>query len=226
MGYPQGTPGDTLAGSFCLPHSGVSVAYKRSQIEDAISQSNVVRGPARSKLLVRMKRLLDLDRKTPLKRGNKRKQQYAFFSEDKPGAGNEIWFQEYEVFAIELALTLAAQGVPQIDVVQILRTLRPDLEKKHRELLEKPLIYYADIKKAVREGEPVVSEHPAFLSVTQASNRSNFVTKNGLTAGVVHDYMKIWDHGQAATTVEFSLFPHAIRSQLAKTEPRKKGRPS
>jgi hypothetical protein len=201
------------------------VTYKRNQVDDALCRSNDVQGPKKSRLLARVKRLLDTDRTLPAKRGAYQKQRLAFLSE-KPGPGNEAAFQEYEIFALDLALLLAAQGVPQIDVVEILRTLRPALETEHREILEKPLSYYADISKAERSGEPVVSRHPAFLFVRQADKHANFVTKSGLTAELLHGGEKFWDRGKAATIVEFSLCAHVIRENLKVVEPRRKGRPA
>lgn len=205
--------------------------YKRSQVEDAICQTHAPRVAARAKLLVRIKRLLDLDRK--LEPGGKasRKKRYAFFSEEKPGSGQEISFEEYEAFALDLALSLAGQGIPQTDAIEIVRALRPRLEEEHRKILAKPLSYYADLDKAEREGEPIISNHPIFLSVIQTSaNSAPFITNSGFTAELVYGGAEWWKHfwktsGKAATTLEITLTAHALHSNLKTIEPRRKGRP-
>lgn len=201
--------------------------YKRSQIEDAICLLHSVRGTARAKLLSRLKRLLDIDRQLPFTR-KKGQAQYAFFSEDGPGTGQEASFQEYEAFALEVATHIAAQGIPQTDVVEIFRALRNQLQQLHRNILEKPLEFYADIKQAQRDREPIMSAHPVFLVVYQAPRSDLFLTKSGLTAEVLLDGTSLWEHfskakGRTATTTELSLFPHALRFRLNAVKPRKKG---
>lgn len=181
--------------------------------------------------MVRIKRLLDIDRKLPSKRGADRKQRQAFSSEAGPGPGHEMSFQEYEIFALDLALLLAEQGVPQTDVVEILRTLRPSLEAEHRKILAKPLTFFADFPEARRDGEPVISNHPIFLAVTPASGQNTpFVTKSGLTATLLRGGTAWWNHfwdsnGKAVTTLEITLLAQALHGRLMAIAPRRKGRP-
>ena len=113
--------------------------YKRSQLEDAICKANrAERGAVRTKLLARIKRLLDVDRTLAPKRGADSRQRFAFFSEERRGTGQEASFAEFEIFALDVALQLAMHGIPQIDIVEILRHLRPELEERHRKLLADP----------------------------------------------------------------------------------------
>ena len=205
------------------------MTYKRSQVEDALCRSNAVRGAARSKLLVRLKRLLDIDRGLAPKRGAS--QRCAFFSEEGPGKGQEASFQEYEVFALDVGLLMAAQSLPQIDVVEILRELRPSLEKEYQTIVTRPLAYYADLKKAERKRGPLISNHPIFITVTAAVDKSTAsVTRSGFTAEILHGGAGWWNHfwstkGKAATTLEITLLAHALRSILSNIKPRRKGRP-
>jgi len=173
QGYQRGTQG-ICAGTLRVPAFKVPAAYKRSQVEDAISRDNAG-GPARSKLLVRMKRLLDIAITRPA----------------------------------DLAANSAqcARTVPQIDVVQILRTLRPELEKEHQQKLEKPTALLMYVNKAVREGEPVFSIR---LPSSKLSLRNVALPLNC--------------YSQAVTIVEFSLLAHAIRNHLKVVEPRRRGR--
>ena len=208
------------------------MTYKRSQVEDAICRANLVGSPARTKLLTRIKRLFDIDRELLPKRGTDRKQRYAFFSEKGPGAGNETSFQEYEVFAVSVALLMAAQGVPQIDIIEILRSLRPNLEAEHKRILAKPLDQPPEILRAIREGRIDMSmRDPVFLCVTQAIDRPvSFVTKSGLTGNLVRSNEDLWNlfvsnNRRAITALELSLLPHTLHWQLTNIEPRRKGRP-
>lgn len=204
------------------------MTYKRSQVEDAICFG--LRGEARSKQMVRIKRLLDIDRKLEMRQRANQKTRFAFFSEEGPGTGQETSFQAYEVFALEVALGLAAQGIPQTDVVEIVRALRPHLEGEHRKILATPLEYYSDIRRAERHSEPVASKHPVFLSVSQAAGRrTTFKTRAGFTAELMHGGEAWWHHfwqtqGKAATTLEITLTAHSLHHQLSRVEPRKKGR--
>lgn len=207
------------------------MTYKRSQVEDAICRANLVGSPIRSKLLTRIKRMFDIDRKLTPKRSTDRKQRYAFFSEKGPGAGNETSFREYEVFALGVALLMAAQGVPQIDVIEILRSLRPRLEAEHRRILAKPLDASPETVRAIHEGRIDVSlKDPVFLCVTAAADRTvPFVTKSGLTGDLVRSINELWNRFEMArkaiTAIELSLLPHTLHWQLTNIEPRKKGRP-
>jgi hypothetical protein len=83
------------------------MAYKRNQIEEAIAhlldpKSKVVP----TELRTRIKRLFELERS--LGRGVRSKDpeqaKYAFFSEEAPGTGADIFFSEYESFALHSGL--------------------------------------------------------------------------------------------------------------------------
>ena len=209
------------------------MTYKRSQIEDAICRSTVSTGAARSKILVRIKRLLDIDRVLKRSRNPKGKQsgQYAFFSAEPPGRGQEVSFQEYEAFALNLALQFLDQGLPQHDVVEILRSMRPALELEHQSILAKPLAHFMDTKKAVREpSETIFSEDPVFVAIGKSSNPKSPRSSNGFTAEILHGGDGWWNHlwsarGRSVTTAEITLTAHVLNSQLVAAKPRKKGRP-
>lgn len=207
--------------------------YKRSQIEDSICRLNVSTGAVRSKLLVRIKRLLDIDRALERTRPPKGRpgRGYAFFSEDPPGIGQENLFQEYEGFALTLALQFLDQGVPHQDVVEILRHLRPALESEHKVILAQPFEYFAKFDESKRSNEPTQSEHPVFIAIGRLTNKpKTFQSSSGLTAEILHGLEDWWTHFWASkartmTTTEITLRAHAFHSQLLNTKPRKKGRP-
>jgi hypothetical protein len=74
-------------------------SFKRNQIEDAIARifvPNCEKPPP--ELRTRIKRLLDLDRSMGRKVRSKDAEEanFAFFSEEAPGTGADIWFSEYD----------------------------------------------------------------------------------------------------------------------------------
>ena len=201
---------------------------KRSQVEDAICRSHGARGTARRQLLVRAKRLLDIDRTM---RPNRVGGRYAFFSERKPGTGQEVLFSEYEAFALYAALILAAHGVPHADLVQIFRHLRAELEAQHRAILSRPLDPGLDLGQAVRTKKAVVIEDPLFIALTQADAKPvPFSTKSGLTAEILfgnEGWLNFLESnkGQSITTLELAMIAQLLHTTLRETEPRRKGRP-
>ncbi|MFO3796488.1 MAG: hypothetical protein ACK8QZ_04285 [Anaerolineales bacterium] len=200
--------------------------YKRSQLEDAICKANrAERGAVRTKLLARIKRLLDVDRTLASKRGANLRQRLAFFSEERRGTGQEASFAEYEIFALDVALRLAMHGIQQTDIVEILRQLRPQLEVRHRKLLANRFDFEMP--------QPVVriSDHRVFLSVSAADSSAPYKTDNGFTAALLEGGTEWWNHvfsqtGKAATIVEITFIPAELRELLHAIKPRKKGRPS
>lgn len=117
--------------------------FKRNQLEEAIlrsSERDLAIGqddltPGGEDLRVRMKRLLDSDRKREVSEGSLFDRNYAFFSAAAPGTGQEVWFSGYEVFALWVGLKLLASGYPQGRVVTVLRHRREALEREHARIL-------------------------------------------------------------------------------------------
>jgi hypothetical protein len=103
--------------------------YKRNQVEEAISGVLSPDTPApSSELKTRIKRLLETDRGRD---GSK----YAFFSGKPPGSGTEIWFSDYEAFAVFIGLSLMQHGWTQGFAVNVMREVRSDLEKQYARTL-------------------------------------------------------------------------------------------
>ena len=90
--------------------------YKRNQIEEAISKllEPVSLEPS-SDLRTRLKRLLETDRALgrSLRSTDPGRAHYAFYSADAAGSGVEVWFSEYETFALLNALRLMGHSWPQ-----------------------------------------------------------------------------------------------------------------
>ena len=94
---------------------------------------------------------------------------YAFFSGEARGSGVEVWFSEYEAFALVTALRLLEHGLPQKEAVSILRQARPRLEPKHAEIMQwDPKIIF-DKKKIWENWRPGMARlsttRPVFLTV-------------------------------------------------------------
>ena len=209
------------------------MAYKRSQIEDAICQTNVSIGKARAKTLVRIKRLLEMDRalKTNRRSKDQRISGYAFFSDAAPGKGAEILFQDYECFALDIALRLVDHGIAHGDVVEILRDLRPNLQIQHKRILALPAQNLIGYDVPTESGAPVlISNQPVFIAVGYRTQLTTGVrTSNGLTAEILQGAPAFWNHfwdtkGKASTTVEITLTACALQSNLIRTQPRLRGR--
>src|SRR5258705_6763779 len=112
--------------------------YKRNQIEEAISRLFGEKSAKPSSgLQTRIKRLLDLDRSLPLNTRSVRNElaNYAFYSSDSPGKGTEVFFSNYEAFALMLGLQMLNHNWPQKFVVDTLRRLRHELQKQHKKIL-------------------------------------------------------------------------------------------
>jgi hypothetical protein len=98
--------------------------YKRNQIEEAISGVLEPRSPEpTSELRTRLKRLLETDRalgRVP-RCADPERANFAFYSAEAPGSGVEVWFSEYEAFALLNGLRLMGHGWPQGFAVSVMR---------------------------------------------------------------------------------------------------------
>ena len=82
--------------------------YKRNQIEEALSRAfGEPSAKPSSELRTRVKRLLDTDRGLGrnTRSANPEVANYAFYSDDSPGRGVEVWFSNYEAFALMTAVS-------------------------------------------------------------------------------------------------------------------------
>lgn len=114
--------------------------YKRNQLEEAILRAEAL-DPATegAETRIRIKRLLDLDRKQVPDPHRSLSSTYAFYGSEAPGTGFEVLFSSYEVFALWVGLRLLAAGFPQGRVLFLMRYYRKALEKEHRRILRTDL---------------------------------------------------------------------------------------
>ncbi len=115
--------------------------FKRNQVEEAIFRS----GPADRderfdvEAKIRLKRLLDSDRKRPVTPKRLFDRTFAFYGEQPGGTGQDVLYSAYEAFALWLGLKLLESGYPQGRVVFLLRHYREALEREYNRIISKDL---------------------------------------------------------------------------------------
>lgn len=210
-------------------------AFKRNQIEEAIAHLSGEDGRKHGAALrTRIKRLLDTDRslsRNPRSR-NPEENQYAFYSEDSPGKGVEIWFSEYEAFAVQLGLRLLAHGWPQTFVVSVLRRERPALEVQHRRILTQnpaALFNEKELLKNARPGDLAFNNiDPVFLVIVSPTMSIHDDLRQ-LSTAVCHGLREVGLFQKQKNAISTSFFElvgpaHALHLALSQSQPRKRGR--
>ena len=209
--------------------------FKRNQIEDAILRTLDATDARASELKLRMKRLLVTDRR--LGRGKRSDVRpgrgYAFYSQQPPGSGVEVLFLGYEALALIVAISLLEHGMPQATVVRIMRELRPDLEAAHSDTLKKDpkaLFDAKAVRRLVRPGMLAVDNaEPVFLAIVKCPAPSADKIHASLAVcrghGGLTDFLKKYAvPGSAATMSELATLMHKLATNLARTQPIKRGR--
>jgi hypothetical protein len=212
------------------------IDYKRNQVEEAISQVLGERTNEPSQdLRTRLKRLLETDRAMGrnIRSSDPKIAQFAFYSENAPGKGVEVFFSPYEAFALMTALRLLQHGWPQSFPVSVLRAVRPELEREHARILKQNPEALFDEKAIRKMAVPgalyVDNADPVFLTVasgqrlpsTSGDDLPLFAVCRG--QDVVSRFIS-QKRAQSWTMHELVTPAHALATQLATTEPRKRGR--
>src|SRR5207244_13115903 len=113
---------------------------------------------------------------------------FAFFSEDAPGTGADVWFSDYEAFSLCTALRIIEHGWPRGFAVSVMRRVRPDLEKQHARVLKKDpdLIFDPNaIIQNAREGDiGVDNTDPVFLVLVSTEGRDSAMLPVNPACGV------------------------------------------
>jgi hypothetical protein len=208
------------------------IRYKRNQIEEAISgvEGLRVREPS-VELRNRIKRLLDTDRsagRSP-RAVDPERSNYAFYSGDSPGSGVEIWFSEYEAFAILTGLRLLGHGWPQSLVVSMMRRIRTDLEREHAHMLAlDPIVLFdeAEMLRKARPGDMVFDvTMPVLLTIVSkpGAEPHALAIRRGADEALKFIGTEIRGGG-AGTMFELAGIAHRLAQRLAETEPSRRGR--
>ena len=210
--------------------------YKRNQVEEAISK--VLEPPSpepTSDLRTRLKRLLDTDRALGRDRrsSNPKLAHYAFYSDEAPGSGTEVWFSDYDSFALLNGVRLLGHGWPQGFVVSVLRQVRPELERQHARILKQDPSSLFDLKEIHRNARPgAMAFHntdPVLLAIVSKPGVAPSEQGESIPCAVCRGEaaaMKFArEHGAGGWTMfELATAAHQLSKALADTEPRRRGR--
>lgn len=209
--------------------------FKRNQIEEAIARlSGEQSSKPSAALRTRIKRLLDTDRNLGRKARSKNPEenQYAFYSEDAAGKGVEVWFSEYEAFALHLGLRLLAHGWPQTFVVSVLRRERSALEAQHQRILRQSYDELFDEEKILQKAAPGAlafnNADPVFLLIVSPTMSTQDDLEQ-LSTAVCHGEQAAGEFRRQKNAISTSFFElatpaHALHDALSRSEPRKRGR--
>lgn len=210
--------------------------FKRNQIEQALSRIFEERttGPS-SQLRTRIKRLLVLDRELgPNSRARDLElANYAFYSDASPGKGVEVWFSDYEAFALLTALKLLDHGWPQSLPVSIMRLIRPQLEEQHRRILKQdPAALFDEnlIRKDARPGDLYVDNtDPVFLTIVSGKVQAERDSAGSPSCSVCRGMTEVaaflrQQVARSWTLLELAGPAHALSTHLQESLPRTRGR--
>lgn len=212
--------------------------FKRNQIEEAIGRVLERKAAEPSaELRTRIKRLLETDRalERTVDSNTKARSNYAFYSNDAPGSGVEVWFSGCEAFALLIALYLLTHGWPQAFAVSVLRGVRTELEHEHARILKqdrKTLFDEKAIRASAKEGDMAVNNiDPVFLVIVTKSGAARNEDDEPLACKIRRgpDAAMKWARQEsrglgAFTLLELVNLAHSLAAELARTEPKARGR--
>jgi hypothetical protein len=213
--------------------------FKRNQVEAALSRllERNLSEPS-SELRTRLKRLLETDRslgRNPRSQ-DPAKANYAFYGEEPPGSGVEVWFSGYECLALLNGLQFMQHGWSQTFTVSVLRRVRPNLEKEHARILKldkKSLFDEAEIRRGAQPGDAAFNNtDPVLLTIVsrhgQTIDQQELPVDCGVHRGVgaamswVREVTK--GVGGGSSMFEQTSIAHELAEQLERTKPQRRGR--
>jgi hypothetical protein len=210
--------------------------YKRNQVEDAISTVLARSWPELSstELASKVKRLLEADRvlgRTP-RVSDREKANYAFHSADPPGSGTEVWYSEYEAFALLIGMQLMGHGWPHNFAVSLLRRLRQDLEKAHVQIIRqdrRTLFDQKAIRNSANPGNMAFNNtDPVLLTIVMKSGMGRGEQDTPYACAVCRGSNQamqfIGQSRRGGAIFELVNMTHALSHALALTEPKHRGR--
>jgi hypothetical protein len=128
-----------------MPGSDIaSQTYKRNQVEWALWRTHLRMGhrgeEPTARFRTRIKRLLEIDRAEPYREGQEVPgPAFAFSDERTEGRGRDVQFTAFDAFCLTIGLDFLNLGLPQADVVFLIRNIREVLrETFHRDLAKGP----------------------------------------------------------------------------------------
>lgn len=209
--------------------------FKRNQVEEAISRmvDPTAEKPS-ADLLTRLKRLLDTDRRLGrnARSTDQEKATYAFFSRAAVGSGVEVWFQEYEAFALLLGLRFLEHHFTQRRSVLALRIARPLLEQEHGRILQldpKVLFDEEAIRRAAQPGQLAMTDSVfVVISSGMEAKKSVAEAKSVKPLNICHGEAEMMWAVKANPGIStiFGIVGtvHLLHHHLSTTEPSRRGR--
>ena len=204
--------------------------YKRNQLEQALARLLEESTKPSLELRTRVKRLLDTDRRPPYTKSSSdpKAAEYAFFSDDSPGKGFEVWLSDYEAFALLTGVRLLQHGWPQGSVVELLRRVRPHLERQHSQILKHDPADLFDKHRILQMATPgsiaVDNTDPVFLTIVSGDNVDADLSP-GICRGMKEVSEFVRKHSARAwTLLELASSAYEFRDYLAKAKPTNRGR--
>jgi hypothetical protein len=210
--------------------------FKRNQVEQAVSR---VLSPGEKRVSAdlrnRVKRLLDTDRTLGrnARATDPEMATYAFYSSDAAGSGVEVWFREYEAFALLTGLQFLEHGFPQRTSVLALRRMRPVLEREHARILKldpQTLFDEAAIRRAARPGQLVLNNLDPVFVVIYSGDEADRLGPRGkplapdLCRGEAETMRAIKADRGLNTLFEIVGSAHLLHWHLLNTKPSQRGR--
>ena len=190
-----------------------------------------------SELRTRLKRLLETDRALgrSLRSTEPESANYAFYSAEPPGSGVEVWFSDYEAFALLTGLNLMAHSWPQGFAVSVMRRVRPELEREHAHTLKQDPVKLFDqdeIRRNAKEGDFAFDvTDPLLLTIVSSPGAVRAHEIKPEACALFRDPSEVMKFFQKAskgvgglTFFELAASAHRVSQALAKTEPIPRGR--
>jgi hypothetical protein len=116
--------------------------YKRGQVEQALWETftHLRSGPAKPPkiFLIRIKRLLDVDREREGYEGEAPSTRFAFFDESQVGKGADVPYTPFNAFCLAIGLDMLDAGFKQSEIVFLLRHIRGELEDQFKRIMRRP----------------------------------------------------------------------------------------
>jgi hypothetical protein len=210
--------------------------YKRNQVESAIARIvEPQAGEPSAELRTHLKRLLDTDRATgkAVPSSEARRANFAFYSAQAPGSGVEVWFSDYESFALMMGLSLLRHGWPQGFAVSLMRRIRPELEPEHSRMLKldrTKLFDEREIRRRAKPGDMAFDvTNPVLLTIVSKSgighDQETVPVAWSLCKGVDEAMKFLRGAGRAPATIfELAGIAHKLSAALLLTKPSRRGR--
>ena len=208
--------------------------HKSNQVREAIFSTLGADGERAREITLRLRRLCAADRglgRRP-RSHDQAEHHYAFFSDAPPGTGADILFTDYEAFASLAALMLLEHGLPQETVIRLLRRLRPQLERIHKENLTKEPRQLFDEKALLDLAKPGMiafeSTEPVILAFARLTGSSVEEEEHGPSVCVDPNqlvrFMRTQPPGAGISVFDFSRLVHALANNLLHADAIKRGR--